>query len=162
MAVGNHVGARKRLGLANTIRTHQSAESRRRATDRAAPPRLLRPDGRPRPRPAAGAVRLARRRRRIAVQVVLVIGGFLAAKSLSSNGHAAVRNPLGIMWRRYTKLAPPFVIATLLAAGASAWMTHDSIFSAPSVFQLAAHVLLWLCGRLPGGMARPAGTRSGR
>lgn len=83
---------------------------------------------------------------RIAVQVFLVIGGFLAAKSLSSNGHAPLRNPLGIMWRRYTKLAPPFVIATLLAAGASAiasaWMTHDSISSTPSVSQLAAHVLL--------------------
>jgi peptidoglycan/LPS O-acetylase OafA/YrhL len=94
------------------------------------------------------------------------------------------------MWRRYTKLAPPFVIATLLAAGASiiasAWMTHESISSAPSVSQLAAHVLLlhsvlgyeslsagawyvaidfqlyagaalllWLCGRLSGGVPRP-------
>lgn len=127
---------------------------------------------------------------RIAVQVFLVIGGFLAAKSLSSNGQGALRNPLGIMWRRYTKLAPPFVIATLLAAGASAiasaWMTHDSISSTPSVSQLAAHVLLlhsvlgyeslsagawyvaidfqlyagaalllWLCGRLSGGVSRP-------
>jgi len=127
---------------------------------------------------------------RIAVQVFLVIGGFLAAKSLSSDGCAALRNPLGIMWRRYTKLAPPFVVATLLAAGAtviaSAWMTHESISSIPSVSQLAAHVLLlhsmlgyeslsagawyvaidfqlyagaalllWLCGRLSGGVSRP-------
>jgi peptidoglycan/LPS O-acetylase OafA/YrhL len=127
---------------------------------------------------------------RIAVQIFLVIGGFLAAKSLSPDGCAALRNPLGIMWRRYTKLAPPFVIATLLAAGASViasvWMTHDSISSAPSVSQLAAHVLLlhsvlgyeslaagawyvaidfqlyagatlllWLCGRLSGGVSRP-------
>lgn len=127
---------------------------------------------------------------RIAVQVFLVIGGFLAAKSLSPDGCAALCNPLGIMWRRYTKLAPPFVIATLLAAGASAiasaWMTHDSISSTPSVSQLAAHVLLlhsvlgyeslsagawyvaidfqlyagaalllWLCGRLSGGVSRP-------
>ena len=127
---------------------------------------------------------------RIAVQIFLVIGGFLAAKSLSPDGCAALRNPLGIMWRRYTKLAPPFVIATLLAAGASviasAWMTHDSISSAPSMAQLAAHVLLlhsvlgyeslsagawyvaidfqlyagaalllWLCGRLSGGVSRP-------
>jgi peptidoglycan/LPS O-acetylase OafA/YrhL len=83
---------------------------------------------------------------RIAVQIFLVIGGFLAAKSLSPQGLPTLRNPLGTMWRRYTKLAPPFVIATLLAAGASAiasaWMTHDSISSAPSVTQLAAHVLL--------------------
>jgi len=127
---------------------------------------------------------------RIAVQIFLVIGGFLAAKSLSPDGCAALRNPLGIMWRRYTKLAPPFVIATLLAASASviasAWMTHESISSTPSVSQLAAHVLLlhsvldyeslsagawyvaidfqlyagaalllWLCGRLSGGVSRP-------
>jgi peptidoglycan/LPS O-acetylase OafA/YrhL len=127
---------------------------------------------------------------RIAVQIFLVIGGFLAAKSLAPQGRARSGNPLSAMWRRYTKLAPPFVIATLLAAGASviasAWMTHESISSAPSVTQLAAHVLLlhsvlgyeslsagawyvaidfqlyagaalllWLCGRLSGGLDRP-------
>jgi len=83
---------------------------------------------------------------RIAVQIFLVSGGFLAAKSLSPNGCVELHDPLGIMWRRYTKLAPPFVIATLLAAAASAiasaWMTHDSISSTPSLSQLAAHVLL--------------------
>lgn len=83
---------------------------------------------------------------RIAVQIFLVIGGFLAAKSLAPDGVARLSNPLGTIWRRYAKLAPPFVVATLLAAGASAiasmWMTHDSISGAPSVSQLAAHVLL--------------------
>ncbi|QOL50620.1 acyltransferase family protein [Massilia litorea] len=127
---------------------------------------------------------------RIAVQIFLVIGGFLAAKSLSPQGLGTQRNPLGTMWRRYVKLAPPFIVATLLAALASAiasaWMTHESISSAPSVTQLAAHVLLlhsvlgyeslsagawyvaidfqlyagaalllWLCGRLSGGLHRP-------
>ena len=127
---------------------------------------------------------------RIAVQIFLVIGGFLAAKSLSPQGLAKTGNPLGTLWRRYTKLAPPFVAATLLAAGASfiasLWMTHDSISSTPSLPQLAAHVLLlhsvlgyeslsagawyvaidfqlyagtalllWLCGRLSGGVQRP-------
>jgi peptidoglycan/LPS O-acetylase OafA/YrhL len=83
---------------------------------------------------------------RIAVQIFLVIGGFLAAKSLSPQGLGTQRNPLGTIWRRYVKLAPPFIVATLLAAVASAiasgWMTHESISSAPSVTQLAAHVLL--------------------
>mgnify|MGYP003482581074 FL=1 len=127
---------------------------------------------------------------RIAVQIFLVIGGFLAAKSLAPDGLARPGNPLGTMWRRYVKLAPPFIVATLLAAGASwiaaMWMTHDSISAAPSVPQLAAHVLLlhsvlgyeslsagawyvaidfqlyagsvlllWLCGRLSGGVQRP-------
>jgi len=127
---------------------------------------------------------------RIAVQIFLVIGGFLAAKSLAPQGLARLGNPLSAMWRRYVKLAPPFIVATLLATLASliasAWMTHDSISAAPSVSQLAAHVLLlhsvlgyeslsagawyvaidfqlyagaalllWLCGRLSGGLARP-------
>jgi peptidoglycan/LPS O-acetylase OafA/YrhL len=83
---------------------------------------------------------------RIAVQIFLVIGGFLAAKSLSPQGLGTQRNPLGTIWRRYVKLAPPFIVATLLAALASAiasaWMAHESISSTPSVTQLAAHVLL--------------------
>lgn len=83
---------------------------------------------------------------RIAVQLFLVIGGFLAAKSLAPTGLAGTGNPLGTIWRRYAKLAPPFVVATLLAAAASCvaslWMTHDSISAAPTLSQLSAHVLL--------------------
>ena len=83
---------------------------------------------------------------RIAVQVFLVIGGFLAAKSLSPQGYPGLSDPLGKIWRRYLKLAPPFMVAMLLAVGASAlastWMTHDSISQPPSVGQLAAHALL--------------------
>lgn len=83
---------------------------------------------------------------RIAVQVFLVIGGFLAAKSLSSQGNPGLGDPLGKIWRRYLKLAPPFMVAMLLAVAASAlagmWMTHDSISKPPGVGQLAAHALL--------------------
>src|SRR5690349_21365237 len=83
---------------------------------------------------------------RIAVQVFLVIGGFLAVKSLAPRGLPQPSNPLSAIWRRYIKLAPPFVIATLLAALASAlasaWMTHDSISAPPSVQQVVAHVFL--------------------
>ncbi|WP_307731753.1 acyltransferase [Pseudoduganella sp. SL102] len=83
---------------------------------------------------------------RFAVQVFLVIGGFLAAKSLSPEGRAGLVRPREELWRRYVKLAPPFLAATLLAALASAWaaawMTHDSI-SAPATFaQLCAHAVL--------------------
>jgi peptidoglycan/LPS O-acetylase OafA/YrhL len=83
---------------------------------------------------------------RIAVQVFLVIGGFLAAKSLSPVGVAGLAGPRAALWRRYVKLAPPFLAATLLAAvataWAAAWMTHDSI-SAPATFaQLCAHAVL--------------------
>ena len=80
------------------------------------------------------------------MQVFLVISGFLAAKSLSPAGLPGIANPLGTIWRRYIKLAPPFIVAMLLAIGASAlartWMVHDSISPPPTCAQLAAHVLL--------------------
>lgn len=83
---------------------------------------------------------------RIAVQAFLVIGGFLAAKSLSPQGLPGLENPLGKIWRRYVKLAPPFVAAMLLAVGASAWadfwMDHDSISAPPDMMQFTAHALL--------------------
>jgi peptidoglycan/LPS O-acetylase OafA/YrhL len=83
---------------------------------------------------------------RIAVQAFLVISGFLVAKSLSPSGLPGIGNPLGTIWRRYIKLAPPFIVAMFLAIGASAlartWMVHDSISAPPNLSQLAAHVFL--------------------
>jgi peptidoglycan/LPS O-acetylase OafA/YrhL len=83
---------------------------------------------------------------RLAVQVFLVIGGFLAAKSLSPAGLPGLPNPVATIWRRYAKLAPPFIVAMLLAIVASElasrWMTHDSISDPATLRQLAAHVLL--------------------
>ena len=83
---------------------------------------------------------------RIAVQVFLVIAGFLVAKSLSPAGHPGLADPLGAIWRRYAKLAPPFLAATLVAAAASAlasvWMEHGSISAPATVSQLSAHALL--------------------
>ena len=83
---------------------------------------------------------------RIAVQIFLVIGGFLAAKSLCPQGLPGLDNPLGKIWRRYAKLAPPFIVAMLLAVGASAWadlwMDHDSISAPPDMMQFTAHALL--------------------
>jgi peptidoglycan/LPS O-acetylase OafA/YrhL len=82
---------------------------------------------------------------RIAVQVFLVIGGFLAAKSLSTHLHSGRVDAFGMILRRYLKLAPPFIAATLLAVGISAlvglWMTHDSMSAPPTLLQLAAHAL---------------------
>ena len=83
---------------------------------------------------------------RIAVQVFLVIGGFLAAKSLSPQALSGPANPLKTILRRYTKLAPPFFVAILLAVAASwlagLWMTHDAISAPPSGGQLLAHAFL--------------------
>ncbi|MGK5081102.1 acyltransferase family protein [Janthinobacterium sp. HLX7-2] len=83
---------------------------------------------------------------RIAVQVFLVIGGFLVAKSLSPAGRPGIVSPMQAVWRRYAKLAPPFLAATLLAAiitpVAGIWMTHDSMSGAVTLGQLSAHALL--------------------
>jgi peptidoglycan/LPS O-acetylase OafA/YrhL len=83
---------------------------------------------------------------RIAVQVFLVIGGFLAAKSLAPSAEAGYAQPLRAIWRRYAKLAPAFFAATLFAAVASSWasewMTHDSISAPATLSQLTAHALL--------------------
>ena len=83
---------------------------------------------------------------RIAVQVFLVIGGFLVAKSLSPAGRPGIAAPLQAVWRRYAKLAPPFLAATLLAAVitpvAGIWMMHDSMSAAVTLGQLSAHALL--------------------
>lgn len=83
---------------------------------------------------------------RIAVQVFLVVGGFLAARSLAPSGLLVVDNPLRALWRRYQKLVVPYaaalVIAMVGAAIARGLMTHDSIPAAPSLPQLLAHLLL--------------------
>jgi len=83
---------------------------------------------------------------RVAVQVFLVIGGFLAAKSLSPSGQSTLTDPWGRVGRRYAKLMPPFLVAMMLAIAASAvarmWMNHDSISAPATIPQLAAHALL--------------------
>jgi peptidoglycan/LPS O-acetylase OafA/YrhL len=113
---------------------------------------------------------------RIAVQVFLVVGGFLAAKSLAPSGHAGYADPLRAIWRRYTKLAPAFLAATLIAAVASTlaaqWMSHDSISPPATLAQLSAHAAAaWRCSisagvvcghRLPAVCADGGGAVGGR
>jgi peptidoglycan/LPS O-acetylase OafA/YrhL len=83
---------------------------------------------------------------RLAVPVFLVISGFLAAKSLAPHGVASIGHPLATIWRRYVKLAPPFIAAMAIAVAAAAlarvWMSHDSLPGVPSLPQIAAHALL--------------------
>lgn len=83
---------------------------------------------------------------RIAVQVFLVISGFLAARSLAPQGHLTVQSPIATVWRRYQKLVVPFAAAILIAivgaAIARTWMQHDSIPGAPHLAQFVAHILL--------------------
>ena len=84
---------------------------------------------------------------RWAVQVFLVIGGFLAARSLAPNGTASTGLRLiPLLWRRYLRLVLPLAAVLLLAIAASAiashWMDHDSIPERARPLQFLAHLLL--------------------
>jgi peptidoglycan/LPS O-acetylase OafA/YrhL len=83
---------------------------------------------------------------RIAVQVFLVVGGFLAAKALCPSGSNAGVGFLQAVFHRWMKLVPPYAFALLLAAAASsaasAFMAHHSISQLHGWRQLLAHLLL--------------------
>ncbi|MBK1681194.1 hypothetical protein CKO20_12525 [Rhodocyclus tenuis] len=83
---------------------------------------------------------------RIAVQMFLVVGGFLAARSLAPEGRLRTSTPLTLISRRYLKLVIPYLaaigIAIVCAAIARTLMDHDSIPDAPRPLQFAAHALL--------------------
>jgi peptidoglycan/LPS O-acetylase OafA/YrhL len=83
---------------------------------------------------------------RAVVQVFLVIGGFLAARSLAPAGHLVSAQPLRLLLKRYLKLAVPYLIALVIGIGcatiARALMTHDSIPEWPTLRQFLAHALL--------------------
>lgn len=57
---------------------------------------------------------------RMAVQVFLVLGGFLSARALSSRGQLLEGSLAGLIARRYQRLALPFMAAVLLTLACSA------------------------------------------
>jgi len=83
---------------------------------------------------------------RIAVQAFLVMGGFLAAQTLTRNGLLVEKPILSLIWRRYLKLVLPYLGALLLgilgAALARSLMTHEATPEFPTLPQFVAHVLL--------------------
>ena len=83
---------------------------------------------------------------RIAVQAFLVIGGFLAAQALARDGQLVAKSVPRLLWRRYLKLALPYICALLLAIAFSAiarnLMVHESIPEAPTLAQFLAHIFL--------------------
>lgn len=87
---------------------------------------------------------------RLVVQVFLVVGGFLAANSLwPSPGlppKVGWRDVPGQVWRRYQRLARPYLLA-VMAVIVAAWaarglIDHPTIPAAPEPGQLAAHIAL--------------------
>ncbi|MCM5570321.1 acyltransferase [Burkholderiaceae bacterium FT117] len=85
-------------------------------------------------------------RARLAVQVFLVLAGWLVAATLAPDGRPAVREPLSLAWKRYRRLAPPLAFAVAIAALVTAlvrpWFGHDSLSAPPTLPQFAAHALL--------------------
>ncbi len=83
---------------------------------------------------------------RMAVQVFLVIAGFLAVRGLSASGQALAGSPLPLIGKRYLRLVIPFLaaiaLAILCAALARPWLNDEMIPAPPTVGQLLAHALL--------------------
>ena len=83
---------------------------------------------------------------RMAVQVFLVIGGFLAARALSGNGQALAGSPLALIWKRYLRLVIPYLAAIGLAIAGAAiadhWMNDEAIPNRATLAQWLAHVFL--------------------
>jgi peptidoglycan/LPS O-acetylase OafA/YrhL len=82
---------------------------------------------------------------RMAVQIFLVVGGYLSARGLSPRGQA-LQSPLPeLLWRRYLRLALPFLAALMLTLGAcgliaSSW--PEMVPTDITLGQLFAHALL--------------------
>ncbi|MBU3696103.1 acyltransferase [Dechloromonas sp.] len=83
---------------------------------------------------------------RMAVQVFLVIGGFLAIRGLSPNGEALAGSPLPLLWKRYLRLSIPFLAAIALAIIGSAiadhWLDDEAIPARATFGQWLAHATL--------------------
>lgn len=83
---------------------------------------------------------------RAAVQVFLVIGGFLAARGLAPTGQSRVVRPHQLLWRRYRRLAVPYFFALLVCIAMAAlvrpWLHDGSVPPSPVLAQLGSHALL--------------------
>ena len=83
---------------------------------------------------------------RLAVQVFLVISGFLAAGSLAPDGVQVGAGPLQRVLRRYARLVMPYlaalIVCVLVEALVRPWMNDSVIPAAPGLAQLIAHGLL--------------------
>ncbi|MFG6468201.1 acyltransferase family protein [Roseateles sp. BYS87W] len=82
---------------------------------------------------------------RMAVQVFLVVGGYLSARGLSPRGKALQVGVPELLWRRYLRLTLPFLAAVGLTLGASSLVAASWPELVPgevTAGQLLAHALL--------------------
>ncbi|MFT3814473.1 MAG: acyltransferase [Acidovorax sp.] len=83
---------------------------------------------------------------RMAVQVFLVLGGYLAAASLAPEGTPREGSATQQIGKRFVRLIVPYavalVVAVLAAAAVRPFMDHPSVPGDPSLGQLVANALL--------------------
>jgi cyanophycin synthetase len=83
---------------------------------------------------------------RLAVQVFLVVGGFLTARALAPHGSALAIRPVAAVARRWARLAGPYVvtigIAVAAAAVARAVANHPDAPEPPTARQLLANLAM--------------------
>ena len=86
---------------------------------------------------------------RLAVQVFLVVGGFLSSAALSRHQDRSAHQPSRFFQQivqRFSRLAPAYWVALMVSVAVSAavrpWFDHPSVPDAPTWLQAAAHVLL--------------------
>ena len=83
---------------------------------------------------------------RMAVQVFLVIAGFLAARGLSAEGQALAASPLPLIGKRYLRLVIPYLaaigLAIIAAAIANQWLDDEAIPARATFTQWLAHAFL--------------------
>jgi len=80
---------------------------------------------------------------RMAVQVFLVIGGFLSARSISKISYIDAPKVRSAIFARYRRIGVPYLatlaVAILVNEAARRFMTHDAISARPTLGQLVAH-----------------------
>lgn len=83
---------------------------------------------------------------RMAVQVFLVVAGFLAARSLAPGGVPRTAPFLPQLGQRYVRTALPYIasllVAMLCTELARRWMVHSSLSAPPGLWQFVSHALL--------------------
>lgn len=81
---------------------------------------------------------------RMAVQIFLVVGGFVAAQHLGRLGHVRWRDVGLEISRRYRRVGGPCLVVLAFAVCANAladhWIEHRSISAPPTVAQVLAHL----------------------
>src|SRR5690242_5723570 len=80
-----------------------------------------------------------------AVQVFLVMGGFVTAQSLGKRKDFGLQDAAGIVHRRYVRIAGPYISVLVIAVAANLlaeqWMEHHSISKFPTIPQFLAHTV---------------------